>query len=87
MPPSHKNQVRFQERADLLDFLLEVSRITTETLDLDRLLSNTAEIIKDVIPYELFAILLYQEKGRSLKMRYSIGHRDEVAKNLIISLT
>src|ERR1700761_2321170 len=80
-----EQQVRFRERAELLDFLLEVSTVTAETLDLDRLLANIAEIIKDVIPYELFAILLYSERTRTMRMRYSIGHRDEVAKNLSIS--
>ncbi len=79
-------QVRFRERAELLDFLLEVSTVTAETLDLDRLMTNVAEIVNDVIPYELFAILLYNERTRSLRMRYSIGHRDEVAKNLSIPL-
>lgn len=86
MPSSRKADVRFRERADLLDFLLEVSSVTGETLDLERLLQNVAEIIKDVIAYDLFAILLYNERTRSLRMRYSIGHRDEVAKNLVIKL-
>src|SRR6476469_2058913 len=84
MPVSRKAE--FRERAELLDFLLEVSTVTSETLDLDRLLGNVAEIIKDVVPYELFAILLFNERTRSLRMRYSIGHRDEVAKNLSIGL-
>ncbi|MBV9778338.1 MAG: GAF domain-containing protein, partial [Acidobacteriaceae bacterium] len=79
-------QVRFRERAELLDFLLEVSTVTAETLDLDRLMTNVAEIVKDVIPYELFAILLFNERTRALRMRYSIGHRDEVAKNLSIKI-
>ncbi len=86
MATPRKADARFRERADLLDFLLEVSTVTAETLDLDRLLANVAEIVKDVIPYELFAILLYNERARSLKMRYAIGHRDEVAKNLSIHL-
>jgi len=84
MPVSRKAE--FRERAELLDFLLEVSTVTSETLDLDRLLGNVAEIIKDVVPYELFAILLFNDKTRMLRMRYSIGHRDEVAKNLAIRL-
>ncbi len=84
MPVSRKADVRFRERAELLDFLLEVSTVTSETLDLDRLLANVADIIKDVIPHDLFAILLYNERSRTLRMRYSIGHRDEIAKNLII---
>jgi sigma-B regulation protein RsbU (phosphoserine phosphatase) len=86
MKQTPKAQVRFRERAELLDFLLEVSAVTAETLDLDRLLANVADIIKDVVPHELFAILLYNERTRTLRMRYSIGHRDEVAKNLTIPL-
>lgn len=86
MPATSKGPVRFRERADLLDFLLEVSTVTAETLDLDRLLANVAEIIKEVVPYDLFAILLYHERTRTLRMRYSIGHRDEVAKNLSVGL-
>jgi sigma-B regulation protein RsbU (phosphoserine phosphatase) len=86
MKANPKAQVRFRERAELLDFLLEVSAVTAETLDLDRLLGNVADIVKDVVPHELFAILLYNEKTRTLRMRYSIGHRDEVAKNLSIAM-
>ncbi len=84
MAAPRKTDVRFRERAELLDFLLEVSTVTSETLDLDRLLANVADIIKDVIPYDLFAILLYNERARTLRMRHSIGHRDEVVKNLVI---
>ena len=57
-PHPRKAPIRFRERAELLDFLLEVSRITSETLDLDKLLDNVASIVKDVVPYDLFAILL-----------------------------
>jgi sigma-B regulation protein RsbU (phosphoserine phosphatase) len=86
MPPSGRSRVRFQERAELLDFLLEVSAITGETLDLDRLLENVADIVRRVIPHELFAILLYNEKRRGLKIRYAVGHRQELVQNLIVPL-
>lgn len=84
--PTRDNPVRFRERAELLDFLLEVSSATSETLDLDKLLSSVAAIIKEVIRYELFAILLYSERTKTLRMRYSIGHREEVARNLSIEV-
>jgi sigma-B regulation protein RsbU (phosphoserine phosphatase) len=86
MNPQGKSRVRFQERAELLDFLLEVSAITSETLDLDRLLENVADIVRRVIPHELFAILLYNEKRRGLKIRYAVGHRQELVQNLIVPL-
>jgi len=83
---ARKSTVRFQERAELLDFLLDVSAATSDTLDLDRILANVATIVKEVIPYDLFAILLYNERQRGLRIRYSIGHREEVIRSLIISL-
>jgi sigma-B regulation protein RsbU (phosphoserine phosphatase) len=86
MATPRKAQIRFRERAELLDFLLEVSRVTSETLDLDKLLEHVASIIKNVIPYDLLAILLYSERARGLRIRYSIGHRDEVVRNLVIGL-
>jgi sigma-B regulation protein RsbU (phosphoserine phosphatase) len=81
-----KATVRFRERVELLDFLLEVSRLTSETLDLDKLLANVAQIVKDVLSYDLFAILLYNERQQGLNIRYSIGHREEIVRNLTVKL-
>jgi len=85
MAPPKKGLVRFRERAELLDFLLEVSAATSETLDLDRLLANVGSIVKEVIPHDLFAILLYNEKAGGLRIRYSVGHRPEIT-SLVIPL-
>jgi len=84
--PTRKSTVRFQERAELLDFLLEVAAATAETLDLDRLLANVASIVKEVIPYEIFAILLYSDRERGLSIRYGLGHREEIVRNLILPI-
>jgi phosphoserine phosphatase RsbU/P len=84
--PQRRSAVRFRERAELLDFLLGVADATSETLDLDRLLGNVASIVKQVIPSDLFAILLYSEKVQGMKIRYSMGHRDEVVRGLVIPL-
>jgi phosphoserine phosphatase RsbU/P len=85
MAISRKSTV-FHERAELLDFLLEVARVTSETLDLEKLLENVAAIVKTVVHYDLFAILLYNEAAQGLRIRYSIGHRDEVVRSLVIPL-
>ncbi|MGO4880635.1 MAG: SpoIIE family protein phosphatase [Bryobacteraceae bacterium] len=77
---------RFRERSELLDFLLEVSSVTSQTLDLDELLANVSEIVKRVIPGELLAILLYSEKRRELRIRYALGHREEVVQKWSIPL-
>ena len=86
MQATRRAAVRFRERSELLDFLLEVTTATAQTLDLDQLLANVAEIVKKVIDCELFAILLYHEKRRDLRIRYAFGHREEVVRNLSLAL-
>ena len=86
MPPPRKTRVRFRERAELLDFLLEVTAAISITLDLDQMLGNVADIVNQVIPHDLFAILLYSERRRGLAIRHARGHRDEVVKNLVVPL-
>ena len=81
-----KSAVRFRERAELLDFLLGVADATSETLDLDRLLANVTNIVRQVIPSDLFAILLYTDKLKGLRIRYSIGHREEIVRSLVVQL-
>ncbi len=79
--------LRFRRRADLLDFLLEVASSTSESLtDLDRLLASVAEIVQRIIPYELLAIMLWSDRLQGLRIRYAIGHREEVVKNLVVRL-
>jgi sigma-B regulation protein RsbU (phosphoserine phosphatase) len=86
MHPVRKAAVRFRERSELLDFLLEVSAATALTLDLDQLLANVAEIIQKVLPYDLFAILLYNDRRHDLRIRYAVGHREEVVRTLSVAL-
>jgi phosphoserine phosphatase RsbU/P len=86
MQATRKATIRFRERSELLDFLLEVSAATNMTLDLDPLLANVAQIVQKVLPYDLFAILLYSERRRDLRIRYAVGHREELVSNLSIAL-
>ena len=86
MQAARKASVRFRERSELLDFLLEVSAATAQTLDLDQLLANVAQIVHRVLPYDLFAILLYSERRKDLRIRYAVGHREEVVTTLALSL-
>jgi sigma-B regulation protein RsbU (phosphoserine phosphatase) len=78
--------VRFRERSELLDFLLEVSAVTAQTLDLDQLSAHVADIVHRVLPYDLFALLLYNDRRKDLRIRYAVGHREEVMRNLSIPL-
>lgn len=86
MPATGKKSAQFREREELLDFLLEVSQVTSETLDLDELLPAVADSITRVIRHEVLAIMLYSEKAHGLHVRYARGHRDEVVRSLVIPL-
>jgi sigma-B regulation protein RsbU (phosphoserine phosphatase) len=79
-------RVRFRKREELLDFLLEVAGLASETLDLDGLLEAVASMIGRAIPTDIFAILLYSERRKALRIRYAKGHREEVVKNLELRL-
>jgi sigma-B regulation protein RsbU (phosphoserine phosphatase) len=85
-PLADNRKAKFRERSELLDFLLEVSAVTSQTLDLDELLVNVAEIVRKVLHTDLFAILLYSDREKQLSIRYAVGHRAEIVKNLKIAL-
>src|SRR5215831_8080058 len=86
MQSTRKATVRFRERSELLDFLLEVSAATAQTLDLDQLLKSVGEIVHRVLPYDFFAILLFNERRQDLRIKHAVGHREEVIRNLSIAM-
>jgi phosphoserine phosphatase RsbU/P len=70
---------RLIESRELLGFMMEVSERINSTLDLDELLGRIAELVKRAIDYEVFAILLLNEKTQELRVHFSLGHpRDRV---------
>lgn len=60
--------------------LLEVSDAVSTTLDLDSLFQRIAEQVRHVVDYEIFAILLLNEKAGELRLRFQIGHDPQVTK-------
>jgi len=67
-------------------FLVEVADVVNTTLDLDTLLQRTAELVRRVIDYEIFGILLLNEKTQELRFRFQIGHAPEVAERLRVKV-
>lgn len=57
--------------------LLEVSDVLATSLDLDTTLKRVAEVVRKVIDYEIFAILLVNEKAQELKFRFQLGYPTE----------
>jgi sigma-B regulation protein RsbU (phosphoserine phosphatase) len=72
--------------AGVESFLLDVADVVNSTLDLDTILKRVAEIIKRVINYEIFAILLVNEKTQELRFRFSIGHSTETVERTRIKI-
>jgi len=70
------------ELTELLTLMVEVNERINSTLDLDELMARIAEIVKRAIDYEVFAIFLLNEKTQELHVRFSIGHSDELVRNL-----
>ena len=67
-------------------FLVEVADVVNTTLDLDTLLLRTAELVCRVIEYEIFAIMLLNEKTQELRIRFQIGHPPEFAERLRVKV-
>jgi len=74
------------ELTELLTLMIEVSERINSTLDLDELLRRIAEIVKRAIDYEVFAILLLNEKTRELRVHFSLGHPPELIRGLRIKV-
>jgi len=54
--------------------LLEVADVLATSLDLDTTLRRVAEVVRKVIDYEIFAILLLNEKTQELRFRFQVGY-------------
>ena len=54
----------------LESFLLEVADAVNTSLDLETTLKRVAELVRRIIDYEIFAILLLNEKTQELRIRH-----------------
>jgi sigma-B regulation protein RsbU (phosphoserine phosphatase) len=60
--------------------LLEVADVLATSLDLDTTLRRVSEVVRKVIDYEIFAILLLNEKTQELRFRFQVGYPAEFAE-------
>jgi len=77
-------QVETESRIEPL--LLEVADVVNTTLDLDTTLRRVAELVRKVIDYEIFGILLLNEKTQELYFRFSVGHSREVVERIRVKV-
>lgn len=62
------------------EFLTRLTDAVNTTLDLKTLLERTASLVRAVIDYRIFSILLINDRTNDLRMRFQIGHRPEVER-------
>ncbi|MDR3740011.1 MAG: GAF domain-containing protein [Terracidiphilus sp.] len=67
------------EEADL-SYLVQLADALNTTLDLETLLSRTSELVRAIIPYRIFAILLLNDRTQELRVRFQIGHSPDVQR-------
>src|ERR1700749_800074 len=72
--------------ATIDSYLLEVADAVNTTLDLNTLLQRVAEMLKRFIDYEVFAILLLNERTQELRIRFQVGHPPDVAERIQIKV-
>jgi sigma-B regulation protein RsbU (phosphoserine phosphatase) len=77
----HQHEKHQHEKHVSVDpLLLEVSDVMSTSLDLDTTLRRVAEVVRKVIDYEIFAILLLNEKTQELRFRFQVGYPPDFAE-------
>jgi phosphoserine phosphatase RsbU/P len=68
------------DRLPVESLLLDVADVLATSLDLDTTVRRVAEVVRKVIDYEIFAIMLLNEKTQELRFRFQVGYPPEFAE-------
>src|SRR5665213_817820 len=63
-----------------VDFLLRFADALNTTLDLNTLMHRVADLVRAVIDYRIFAILLVNDRTGDLRMRFQTGHAPDAER-------
>src|SRR5580692_2937643 len=63
-----------------VDFLMRFADALNTTLELNTLMHRVADLVRAVIDYRIFAILLVNDRTGDLRMRFQTGHTPEVER-------
>src|SRR6202007_992651 len=66
--------------AEVLATLVEIGEEINSSLDLDEVLRKTAALVKRLVDYEIFSVLLLDESTRRLYHRFTIGYGEKAGK-------
>src|SRR5512135_1142743 len=71
---------------EVLATLVEIGEEINSSLDLDEVLRKTAALVKRLIDYEIFSVLLVDESMHRLYHRFTIGYGEEAGKDWVIPI-
>ncbi len=75
-----------QYSTEVLATLAEIGEEINTSLDLDEVLARTAALIRRLIEYEIFSVMLLDEASGTLYHRFTIGYAKEIVENWRIPL-
>jgi sigma-B regulation protein RsbU (phosphoserine phosphatase) len=78
---------RVSRQAETLAVLNEISTELTSILDLDPLLAKVGQLLRRLIDYQMFSIMLLDEKGETLITRYAwrFGHAQAPMRRISVT--
>lgn len=76
---------RAKRQADTLLLLNEVARETNSLLDVEGVLRRAAEMVKRVIDYQIFAILLYDEQARVFRHKINVKFGQRIQERSVVA--
>ena len=76
---------RTRHQAETLLLLNEVARETNSILDVEGVLRRAAEMVKRVIDYQIFSILLYDEVERVFRHRLNVKFDQHIMERSVVS--
>jgi len=82
-PLAHLDPINVRIEPADLTYLVNLADALNTTLDLQTLLNRTAELVRTVINYRIFAIFLLNDRSHDLRMRFQIGHTPETERTRV----
>ncbi len=84
--PKTHSSVTTDNSPEVISTLAELGAEVNASLDLDEVLSHAAVLIKKLIDYELFGVLMIDSDGILLTHRFAIGYPPGLAENLKVPI-
>ena len=79
-PPAAESTPNIRVEPLQVEFLHRLADALNTTLDLNTLMHRVADLVRAVIDYRIFAILLLNDRTNELWMRFQTGHTPEIER-------